>query len=510
MDADAVVLEMRNISKSFPGVHALKNVNLAVKKGTVHALMGENGAGKSTLMKILIGMYTQYEGDILYKGRKLVHANIRGAIDAGISMIHQELSYVPNMTVAENLFLGNEPRNKWGVIDRKKLREDTNSYLKLAGVDIDPSTQMKDLSVSERQMVEIAKAISYQSDVIIMDEPTSAISDREVERLFRIIEGLKKRDVAIIYISHKMDEIFRIADEFTVLRDGTYVGTEPIATANIDRMISMMVGRELKELFPPRTPMYGPTVLSVRGLTRKGVFENVSFDVRRGEIVGIAGLMGSGRTEVVNCIYGLDRPDGGEVRIGDTAARIRSPKDGIAKGIGLVSEDRKTQGLVLQLSVRENMMLSNYRLCSRSSVVSDAKEKRIADGMIGELAIKTPSREQKAKNLSGGNQQKIVIGKVLLGDPDLLILDEPTRGIDIGAKSEIYKLISKLADEGKAIVVVSSELPEIIGLSDRILVLHEGKVAGELSGEAANEQNIMALAFGKQAQQTNTQGESFI
>jgi len=504
MDADTFVLEMRGISKSFPGVHALRNVNLAVKKGTVHALMGENGAGKSTLMKILIGMYTQYEGDILYKGRKLVLANIRGAIDAGISMIHQELSYVPDMTVAENLFLGNEPRNKWGVIRRKKLREDAIGYLRLAGVEIDPSAKMKNLSVSERQMVEIAKAISYESDVLIMDEPTSAISDREVERLFRIIEGLKKRGVAIIYISHKMDEIFRIADEFTVLRDGAYVGTEPIAGANIDRMISMMVGRELKELFPPRTPSYGPTVLSVRGLTRKGVFENVSFDVRKGEIVGIAGLMGSGRTEVVNCVYGLDRHDGGQIRIGDAEVRIRSPKDGISKGIGLVSEDRKTQGLVLQLSVRENLLLPNYRLCSRASVVSDAKERRIAEDTIRELAIKTPSREQKAKNLSGGNQQKIVIGKVLLGNPDLLILDEPTRGIDIGAKSEIYKLISKLADEGKAILVVSSELPEIIGLSDRILVLHEGKVAGELSGEEASEQNIMALAFGKRTPQTNT------
>ncbi|MFC4599492.1 sugar ABC transporter ATP-binding protein [Cohnella hongkongensis] len=504
MNGDAVVLEMRNISKSFPGVHALKNVSLSVKKGTVHALMGENGAGKSTLMKILIGMYTQYEGDIVYKGRKLVHASIRDAINAGIAMIHQELSYVPDLTVAENLFLGNEPRSGWGVIDRKKLREDTVSYLKLAGVEIDPAARMKQLSVSERQMVEIAKAISYQSDVIIMDEPTSAISDREVERLFKLIEGLKKRGVAIIYISHKMDEIFRIADEFTVLRDGTYVGTEPIAGADIGRMISMMVGRELKELFPPRTPAYGPAVLSVRGLTRKGVFENVSFDVRKGEIVGIAGLMGSGRTEVVNCIYGLDGYDAGEIRIGGAAVRIRSPKDGIAQGIGLVSEDRKTQGLVLQLSVKENMMLSNYRLVSRAGVVSNAKEKRIADDTIGELAIKTPSREQKAKNLSGGNQQKIVIGKVLLGNPDLLILDEPTRGIDIGAKSEIYKLISRLADEGKAVIVVSSELPEIIGLSDRIIVLHEGRIAGELSRDEASEQNIMALAFGKQTQQMNT------
>ncbi|QJD87693.1 sugar ABC transporter ATP-binding protein [Cohnella herbarum] len=497
MGADLNVLEMNNISKTFPGVHALKNVNLAVKKGTVHALMGENGAGKSTLMKILIGMYTQYDGEIIFKGERLAHSNIKSAIDAGISMIHQELSYVPNMTVSENLFLGNEPKNRWGVVDRKKLREDTQSYLNLIGVKLDPGTLMKDLSVSERQMVEIAKAISYKSDVIIMDEPTSAISDREVERLFKIIEGLKMRGVAIIYISHKMDEIFRIADEFTVLRDGTFVGTQPIEGANIDQMIAMMVGRRLTDLFPRRTPEYGAAVLAVRNLTKRGVFENISFEVRKGEILGIAGLMGSGRTEVVNCIYGLDRSDSGEIRIRDSAATIRNPKDGMRQGIGLVSEDRKTLGLVLQLSVKENIMLPNFRLCTRYQIVSDAKEKTIADGIIKDLAIKTPTRDQKAGNLSGGNQQKIVIGKVLLGNPELLILDEPTRGIDIGAKSEIYKLISQLAEQGKAIIVVSSELPEIMGLSDRIVVLHEGKITGELTREEASEEKIMAHAFGK-------------
>lgn len=497
MDDYLNVLEMKNISKSFPGVHALKKVNLTVKKGTVHALMGENGAGKSTLMKILIGMYTEYEGDIFFKGRRIAHTGIRGAMDAGIAMIHQELSYVPELTAAENLFLGNEPRRKFGRIDEKKLIENARASLARIGVQLDPRTRMKDLSVSERQMIEIAKAISQNADIIIMDEPTSAISDREVEKLFEIIGDVKQKGISVIYISHKMDEIFRIADEFTVLRDGTYVGTQPIRGADIRQMISMMVGRQLTELFPERTPEFGPVMLSVRGLTKRGAFENISFDVRKGEIVGIAGLMGSGRTEVVNCIYGLDRADGGDIRIAGRPVRIRSPKDGIRNGIGLVSEDRKTQGLVLQLSVRENIMLPNLPLCSRAQVVSAPRERGIVDETIANLAIKTPTREQKAKNLSGGNQQKIVIGKVLLGNPDILILDEPTRGIDVGAKSEIYKLIAKLADEGKAVIVVSSELPEIIGLSDRILVLHEGKLAGEVARSEATEEKVMTFAFGK-------------
>lgn len=497
MDDYLNVLEMKNISKSFPGVHALKRVNLTVKKGTVHALMGENGAGKSTLMKILIGMYTEYEGEIFFKGRRIAHTGIRSAMDAGIAMIHQELSYVPELTAAENLFLGNEPRRKLGRIDEKKLIENARASLERIGVRLDPKTKMKELSVSERQMIEIAKAISQNADVIIMDEPTSAISDREVEKLFEIIRDVKQKGISIIYISHKMDEIFRIADEFTVLRDGTYVGTQPIRGADIRQMISMMVGRQLTELFPERSPEFGPEMLSVRGLAKRGVFENISFDVRKGEIVGIAGLMGSGRTEVVNCIYGLDQADSGEIRIAGRTVRIRSPKDGIRNGIGLVSEDRKTQGLVLQLSVRENVMLSNLPLCSQAQVVSAARERAVVDETIANLAIKTPTREQKAKNLSGGNQQKIVIGKVLLGNPDILILDEPTRGIDVGAKSEIYKLIAKLADEGKAVIVVSSELPEIIGLSDRILVLHEGKLAGEVSRSEATEEKVMTLAFGK-------------
>jgi inositol transport system ATP-binding protein len=492
------VLQMKNISKTFPGVRALHDVDLSIKKGSVHALMGENGAGKSTLMKILIGLYTDYSGEIYFKGQKLVLKNIKSALNAGISMIHQELTYVPEMTVVENLFLGNEPRkNIFGMVDTKALHQQTKQLLEQIGVEIDPDTRMKDLSVSMRQMVEISKAVSYKSELIIMDEPTSAIPEREVENLFKIIRELKNKGVSIIYISHKMDEIYRIADEFTVLRDGTFVGTRSIADTDENTMISMMVGRELSELFAERAPAAGSVVLSVKDLTKRGKFENVSFDLRKGEILGIAGLMGAGRTELVSCIYGLDQADSGEINISAKNAIIRKAIDGINHGIGLVTEDRKMLGLVLELSVKENLMLPNYNRFCHSFFISDSKEREIADRLISELNIKTPSRDQKVKNLSGGNQQKIVIGKVLLSNPDILILDEPTRGIDIGAKSEIYKLISKLADEGKAIIVVSSELPEIMGLADRILVLHEGKVSGQLMRKEASEEKIMALAFGK-------------
>lgn len=499
--AQEYMLQMKDITKTFPGVKALSQVQLSIRKGSVHALMGENGAGKSTLMKILIGMYTDYEGEIYFKGQKIVHKDIRSALNAGIAMIHQELTYVPEMTVAENLFLGNEPRHKFlGVVDTKELHKRTNEILQQIGVELDPDALMKNLSVSMRQMVEIAKAVSYKAELIIMDEPTSAIPEREVESLFKIIRELKNKGVSIIYISHKMDEIYRIADEFTVLRDGTYVGSHLIEEADENKMIAMMVGRQLSELFVARQPTEGPVVLDVNKLTRHGKFENITFQLRKGEILGLAGLMGSGRTELVSCIYGLDKADSGEIRINNEQAVIRSAKEGIQHGVGLVSEDRKTLGLVLGLSVTENLMLPNYKHLNKSFVISHANERDIADKSIAELNIKTPTREQKAKNLSGGNQQKIVIGKVLLSNPDILILDEPTRGIDIGAKSEIYKLIARLADEGKAVIVVSSELPEVMGLADRILVLHEGKAAGELSREEASEEKIMALAFGKYKQ----------
>ncbi|HZH61870.1 MAG TPA: sugar ABC transporter ATP-binding protein [Metabacillus sp.] len=490
------ILKMKGITKEFPGVKALSNVDLNIKPGTVHALMGENGAGKSTLMKILIGMYAEYDGEIIFNGETVNFNDIKQALDKGISMIHQELTYVENMTIAENIFLGKEPSLKKIWVNEKTMLDKTKELLNRIGMDLNPKTLMRDLSVSEKQMVEIAKAISYDSKIIIMDEPTSAISDREVDLLFSIIHDLKKDNVAIIYISHKMDEIFKISDQLTILRDGTFIGTYDTDEITIDTLVSLMVGRQLTDLFPKRENAIGEIILSVNGLRKDSVYSDISFHVRKGEILGIAGLMGAGRTEVVNSIFGLEPYDEGEVKIHGERVEIKSPADAINLGIGLVSEDRKHIGLVLPLSVRENMTLPNLHLISSFSVVSKEKEKNIVSNMIQNLSIKTPHSDQLVKNLSGGNQQKIVIAKSLLRDPDVLILDEPTRGIDIGAKSEIYQLISNLADEGKAIIMVSSELPEILGLSDRILVLHEGRITGELNKEEANQEKIMKFAVG--------------
>ncbi|WP_042462224.1 sugar ABC transporter ATP-binding protein [Neobacillus dielmonensis] len=491
------ILGMKGITKTFPGVNALSNVELKIKPGTVHALMGENGAGKSTLMKILIGMYPEYEGEIFYNGNKVQFKDIKQALDIGISMIHQELTSIEHMTIAENIFLGKEPAFKKVWINEKAMIGKTKELLDRVGLNLDPKTLMKNLSVSEKQMVEIAKAISYDSKVIIMDEPTSAITDREVDQLFTIIHELKKNDVAIIYISHKMDEIFKISDEITVLRDGKYIGTYKTEQLTIDQLVAQMVGRELTDLFPQKKKVLGEEVLRVKGLKKANAYRDISFHVRSGEIVGIAGLMGAGRTEVVNSIFGLESYDEGEIEFKGKQVKIKSPADAINLGISLVSEDRKRFGLVLPLSVRENMTLPNLHLISGfSQLVSKRKEKNIVNEMIQELSIKTPTGEQLVKNLSGGNQQKIVIAKSLLRDPDVIILDEPTRGIDIGAKSEIYHLISELAEAGKAVIVVSSELPEILGLSDRILVLHEGRLTGELSKEEADQEKIMRLAVG--------------
>lgn len=490
------ILEMKGITKEFPGVRALSGVDLRIEPGTVHALMGENGAGKSTLMKILIGLYPEYGGEIIFDGNKVSFKNIKQALDYGISMIHQELTNIDHMTISENIFLGKEPVLGKFWVNEKELNSRTKALLKRIGIDLNPKTLMKDLSVSEKQMVEIAKAISNDTKIIIMDEPTSAISDREVDQLFKIIRDLTKNNVAIIYISHKMDEIFKIADQITILRDGTYIDTFDTKDLTNDSLVSLMVGRELTDLFPNREKKIGEEFLSVRHLRKKNVFNDISFHVRKGEIVGIAGLMGAGRTEVVNGIFGLNPYDEGEVKIKGKKVKIKSPAEAISLGIGLVSEDRKHFGLVLPLSVRENITLSNLQSLSKLTVLLKGKEKQVVYERIQEFKIKTPSSEQLVKNLSGGNQQKIVIAKSLLSGPDVLILDEPTRGIDIGAKSEIYHLISKLAEEGKAIIMVSSEMSEILGLSDRIIVLHDGKIAGELSREEASQEKIMKLAIG--------------
>jgi inositol transport system ATP-binding protein len=490
------ILEMEGISKEFPGVKALKDVTLRVKKGKVHALVGENGAGKSTLMKILNGIYMPDSGVIKLKGKEI---KLRSPIDAlknGISMIHQELTPILNMTVAENIFLGREPllRNLPIVNDREMINM-TRKLLENLEMNIDPSTLMRNLSVAQMQMVEIAKAISYNSGLIIMDEPTSAISEKEVLHLFKIIRNLKSKGISIIFISHRFDEIYEIADEVTVLRDGEHIFTGSLEDVSREKLIEMMVGRELKQMFPKEDAEIGEVVLEVKNLTKQGVFYDVSFKVRRGEILGIAGLMGAGRTEVVESIFGIRQYDYGEIYVNGKKVDIKSPIDAINNRMALITEDRKT-GLFLPLTVEENIIMASLSNYTRGFFVDGEKVSEDCKKQVDKLRIKTPSLSQKIKFLSGGNQQKALIARWLLTYPEILILDEPTRGIDVGAKAEIHKLITKMAQEGKAIIMISSELPEILGMSDRIIVMHEGRVKGELKREEASQEKIMRYAMG--------------
>jgi len=490
------LLEMNNISKSFSGVKALKKVSFKLKPGSVHALMGENGAGKSTLMKILSGNHHSDEGEIILKGRKVTIDSPTKASQLGISMIYQELTPVPEMMVAENIFLGREP-TRFGWLDYQKLFKNTRELLEHIGIDMNPAAKLKDLKVSDMQLVEIAKAVSYNSDIIIMDEPTSAITDREVDKLFAVIHDLKKHGKSVIYISHKIDEVFKITDTITVLRDGEYIGTKPMAEMETKEVISMMVGRELKDIFPKQTHVTKDVMLSVRNFNQRGNFSNISFDVCKGEVLGIAGLMGSGRTEVVEAIFGLSKVDSGEILIEGRKVTIKNPVDAIRCGIAFVTEDRKLEGLILPSSVKQNITVSSLNSISRNTFIKNREERAVVDGYINSLAIKTPNRDQTVQSLSGGNQQKVVIAKWLMTKPKILILDEPTRGIDIGAKSEIYKLMNKFAFEGYAIIMISSELPEILGMSDRILVFHDRRIAGELTREEATQEKIMELATGQ-------------
>ena len=490
------VLVMEHISKAFPGVQALSDVQLTVRRGSVHALMGENGAGKSTLMKVLIGMYIPEEGEITFEGKHVKIENTQQALRMGISMIHQELSPEPYMTVAENVFLGREPLGRFGLIDKKKMVADTKALLERLEINIDPNTVMRTLSVANTQMVEIAKAISYDSSLIIMDEPTSAITEREVAHLFKIIRTLREKGVAIIYITHKMDEVFQIADDITVFRDGRHIATVSAAQTDRNSLIAMMVGRELTNLFPKEDAPIGEVVLSVQGLTRPGVVEDVSFELRRGEILGLAGLMGAGRTEVIEGIFGIKPITAGVITIRGQQVTIRSPQDAIKHGLALLTEDRKLTGIMGVLSVRDNMMIASLRSYSKAGFLN----KRIINETCAKektrLELKTPSMDQLIKLLSGGNQQKVLVSRWLLTVPDILILDEPTRGIDVGAKSEIHRLMSKLAQEGKAIIMISSEMPEILGMSDRVLVMHEGRVGGVFERKDATQETIMRAATG--------------
>jgi inositol transport system ATP-binding protein len=489
------VLSMEGISKQFPGVRALSNVKLDARKGSVHALMGENGAGKSTLMKCLIGIYTPDSGTITFKGEKLNITNTHYALSKGISMIHQELSPIPQMTVAENIYLGREPTTWYGLVDMRKMNRLATELLDRLQIKIKPTAKMHELSIANIQLAEIAKAVSYNSDLIIMDEPTSAITEAEVEGLFNIIRSLKAQGCAIIYISHKMDEIFKITDEVTVFRDGQYMGTDATADLTDAILIEKMVGRTLTDMFHKETTDMGSVFLDVQNLSGKG-FRNVSFQVKRGEILGVAGLMGAGRTELIEAVFGVTRSHGGSISVDGKPVKINSPADAIRSGMALLTEDRKLTGLYLNASVRENMFIANINNYMIGPFIHFAKIGKDCERMRGLMRIKTPSLLEIIRNLSGGNQQKVLISRWLLTEPDLLILDEPTRGIDVGAKSEIYRLMTEFVRSGKAIIMISSELPEVLGMSDRILVMHEGDKVGELSRAEATQEKILQMATG--------------
>ena len=500
------LLRMRGIAKRFPGVVALQDVSLEVHPGECLALVGENGAGKSTLMKILSGVYAPDEGEIRLDGRPVTLHSPRQAQDLGISIIYQEFNLMPNLTVAENVFVGREP-NAGGFVRRAEMERQTRALLDQLGVRLRPDAVVRDLSVAEQQMVEIAKALSYDAKIVIMDEPTSALTDTEVAALVDIVRGLTARGLGVIFISHRLEEVFAMCDRVTVLRDGQNAGDVAIAEATPAGIVRMMVGRNLSDLFQKDAAAAtegAPYVLEVRGLSRAGsrydaaaiVLEDVSFGVRAGEIVGLAGLVGSGRTEVVRAIFGADPFDRGDVLIDGRPVAIRSPRDAIRHGLGLVPEDRKAQGLVLGLAVRENVSLASLGGLVRFGFVRLGAEKRRAEEFVRALRIRTPGLEQKVINLSGGNQQKVVIAKWLALRPKMLIVDEPTRGIDIGAKAEVHHLMNDLARQGVAILMISSELPEILGMSDRVLVMRQGRIAGEVSRAEATQEGIMALATG--------------
>jgi methyl-galactoside transport system ATP-binding protein/inositol transport system ATP-binding protein len=487
------VLEMHGITKEFPGVRALKGVDLKVRPGTVHALMGENGAGKSTLMKCLTGINHIDAGKIIYKGEEVKFHSILSAINAGISMIHQELSPVPLRTVRDNVWLGREPK-KGPLIDHKKMRDDAIVLFQQLDMDLDPDEIMGSLSVAKMQMVEIAKAVSYNSSIVIMDEPTSALTETEVTSLFRIVNDLKAKGVAVIYISHKLDEIFQICDEITVFRDGTVVGSDYTKNLNVDKLIAMMVGREMTEMFPKVICPIGDTVLKVENLSSGKAFQNVSFELHRGEILGFAGLVGAGRTEVVETIFGMRPKTSGEIYINGKKLNIKSPEDAITNKIAMLTEDRRGNGIVSVLSVRDNTVLANLK--KYGFPLKHKKIQADTQNYLLRLNVKTASLESHIENLSGGNQQKVLVARWLLTDPDILIIDEPTRGIDVGAKAEIHSLITKLAGEGKAVIMISSELPEVLGMADRVLVMHEGKITGIIDRKDANQELVLKYATG--------------
>ena len=490
------LLQMKNIHKRFPGVYALKSVNFELKAGEVHGLLGENGAGKSTLMKVLAGIYDVDEGEIYIDGRKVEINDVKDSQKAGVSIIHQELVLVPYMSVAENIFSGREPVGRLGFVKKDEMLAQAQKLLDSFDLGIDASRLVVDLNIAQRQMVEIARAISFNSKILVMDEPTSSLTEKEVEFLFKTIESLKAKGVGIVYISHRMAELFRITDRITVMRDGQYIGTRVTKETNVDELISMMVGRELTDYYHRTFHELGEVTLEVKNLTRNGVFKDVSFSLRKEEILGFSGLVGAGRSEIMKAIFGLDPIDSGEIYIEGKKVEIKSPRDAMNLGIALVPENRKDEGLILKSSVGYNMTLRVLDEFIKFIRVNRAKENEIIDTYVQELGIKTPSRSQSVANLSGGNQQKVVIAKWLAAKPKILILDEPTRGVDVGAKAEIYAIMNNLVQTGVSIIMISSELPEIINMSDRVAVVHNGSIKGILNKDELSQEKIMHLATG--------------
>ncbi|MCY1118197.1 sugar ABC transporter ATP-binding protein [Bacillus safensis] len=489
-------IEMHNIHKAFGKNTVLSGVSFDLITGEVHALMGENGAGKSTLMNLLTGLYSLDQGTIQIDGKETAFKNPKEAEQHGIAFIHQELNIWPDMTVLENLFIGKEIYTKLGLLDTKKMKVLAQTQLDRLSVNLSLDQEAGSCSVGQKQMIEIAKALMTDAKVIIMDEPTAALTEREIEKLFQVIESLKKEGVSIVYISHRMEEIFAICDRITIMRDGKTVDTKAIPETNFHEVVKKMVGRELTDRYPERTPSTGDIVLEVKQASRKGQFQDINFSVKAGEIVGVAGLMGAGRTEMMRSLFGLDPLDQGEIWVHGKKAVIKKPSDAVKLGIGFITEDRKDEGLMLDASIRENIGLPNLKSFSPKGLIDKKTEQDFVDLLIKRLTIKTASSDISARSLSGGNQQKVVIAKWIGIQPKVLILDEPTRGVDVGAKREIYQLMNELTDRGVAILMVSSELPEILGMSDRVLVIHEGTISGELDKTEATQERIMTLATG--------------
>lgn len=498
-----LILEMKNISKSFPGVKALDNVSFSVRRGTVHALMGENGAGKSTLMKCLFGIYSADSGEIFIDGDRVSFKNPRDALENGVAMVHQELNQALKRTVADNIWLGRYPSNA-GFVREGEMRNSTKKLFSSLGINVDPTRIMSSLSVSTRQMVEIAKAVSYDAKVIVFDEPTSSLTHDETEQLFRMIDSLRDRGCGIIYISHKMEEILRISDDVTVMRDGCHVATSLASELTMDKLIRLMVGRELTERFPEKTSSPGDVSLVVENLCGEyNDLRDVSFSVRRGEIVGVAGLGGSGRTELLETLYGTAKKKSGSIFLDGILLRNRNPRESIKNGFALITEERRRSGIFGILDITENTVVSSLRRYVRGPFLSKGRMGDETVRMIKAMRIKTPSKRTKIRTLSGGNQQKVIMGRWLLTDPKVFLMDEPTRGIDVGAKFEIYSLIVRLAEKGRCVMVVSSEMPELLGLCDSILVMYEGRLAGRLNAADATQEQIMALASGLSTDNTN-------